>query len=139
MKVVKVLLNKFWGAFVETRLIDDDYEECIVIPMKRNGIRYSKGRGNNIVVSFSINKKKRTDIYNNSNYVSLYTNKSVMNNAKRYGRDTDLKFIGSVYETKDPHNIFAKVINMDSDELKEIKALDTMYKKLGENEQDKEE
>lgn len=131
-----MLFSKYIGAHVEMKEFDGEYIEHICIPLKPNGLRRTKG--NHIVGSFSINKKKRVDIYNNSSYVSVYTNKSVMSNAKKLNRENDLRFIGSVYETKDPHNIFAKVLNME-DDLKEIKALDTMYKKIGENEQNEEE
>lgn len=94
----EIILSKFRSTSLEQREINGIMEDCIVIPLRINGIvRYKSGK---VVLSTVIHPKK-PNAYNETHYVSVCIgDPEVREENKRLGFAKDLMFIGRFKDNK---------------------------------------
>lgn len=115
---VQAYLNKMRDVTYETREIDDGFEECIVIPMRRNGIRHtSKG---STILPIALNEK-RPNAYKQTHYASIIMDKELRQEVEELGYGDRFKYFGYAKLVYDPHhNSFAGQSNISLDDAMEI-------------------
>ena len=88
---IRTYLNKLRDVSYETREFDGELEECIVIPMRRNGIKHTEH--GSTVLNFAMNEK-RPNVYNQTHFISLFADENVMKEAKALGFEDRFKYLG---------------------------------------------
>lgn len=88
---IRTYLNKLRDVSYETREFDGALEECIVIPMRRNGIKHTEH--GSTVLNFAMNEK-RPNVYNQTHFISLFADENVMKEAKALGFEDRFKYLG---------------------------------------------
>ena len=88
---IRTYLNKLRDVSYETREIDGELEECIVIPMRRNGIKHTEH--GSTVLNFAMNEK-RPNVYNQTHFISLFADENVMKEAKALGFEDRFTYLG---------------------------------------------
>lgn len=88
---IRVYLHKLRDVSYETRDIDGTLEECIVIPIRRNGIHKSdKG---SVYMNLAMNDKL-PNAYNQTHYISVMADDDVIEEAKNLGYEDRFKYFG---------------------------------------------
>ena len=75
---IRPYLNKLRDVSYETRDVDGTLEECIVIPMRRNGIKHTEH--GSTVLNFAMNEK-RPNVYNQTHFISLFADENEIGRA----------------------------------------------------------
>ena len=88
---IRTYLHKLRDVSYETRDVDGTLEECIVIPMRRNGIKHTEQ--GSTVLNFAMNEK-RPNVYKQTHFISLFADENVMKEAKALGYEDRFKYFG---------------------------------------------
>ena len=88
---IRTYLNKLRDVSYETRDVDGTLEECIVIPMRRNGIR--KTDKGSVFMNLAMNDKL-PNAYNQTHYISVLADEDIMKEVKALGYEDRFKYFG---------------------------------------------
>ena len=88
---IRTYLHKLRDVSYETRDVDGALEECIVIPMRRNGIKHTEHGCT--VLNFAMNDKL-PNAYNQTHYISVLADDDVREEIKALGYEDRFKYLG---------------------------------------------
>lgn len=104
MIMVNVELTRYRDVEIHQREIDGKLEECLSIPIVRNGLIFTKKDAVKMVLMLF---EKRANTYNESHYVSAYVPyKDVCKDIIKLGYRDNFKFLGKAIYKKsvEKHN-----------------------------------
>lgn len=97
---IQFFIGQLVGATYEMRDVDGEgvEEECISIPLRRNGIAKHHTKG--AILSLTLTKLRRVEM-NRTHFLSVYLNKDIQKEVNELGYAERLKFIGEGREMTD--------------------------------------